>query len=142
MKSDELRGAPSAVLYVRGNWCPFCTKQVAELTRYYREINELGARLIFLTPEPLETTRRVAEFFDVDFEFWLDKDLQVARQLGLLMSSGVTENYRKEYGADTAWPMALVIDADGVIRYARLSRLIVDRPNPKMLVAKLRDLSG
>ena len=45
VQSIALRGAPAVILFVRGNWCPFCNAQVKELTRYYREITEIGARL-------------------------------------------------------------------------------------------------
>ena len=136
--SAELRGAPAVILFVRGNWCPFCTAQVKELTQYYREITDLGARLILVTPKPLETTRRVAEFFEVDFDFWLDKELAVTRKLGLLQEGGVPKSYDREYGRDTIWPTTLVVDAAGVIRYTELSKHISDRPDPKVLLNEIR----
>jgi peroxiredoxin len=137
LRSADLAGTPVVMIFVRGNWCPFCSKQVRNLTSYYRKINELGARLIFVTPKPLETTRRVAEFFHVDFEFWLDESLTATRKLGLLLESGVPRSYEKEYGNDTMWPASLVIAADGTIRFVELSKHIVDRPNPKILLREL-----
>ena len=128
------------MLFVRGNWCPFCTKQVEGLTRNYKDIVDLGAKLIFVTPKPLETTRRVAEFFEVEFDFWLDDELNAAKQLGLVMTAGVPDGSQKEYGSDTVWPTALVIDASGIIRYSKLSRLVIDRPDPKLLLTELRKL--
>ena len=35
--SGSLGGAPAVILFVRGNWCPFCTKQVEKLTEHYKE---------------------------------------------------------------------------------------------------------
>ena len=137
-RSIQVVGSPTVMLFVRGNWCPFCTKQVEGLTRHYKDIVDLGAKLIFVTPKPLETTRRVADFFEVEFDFWLDDDLQAAKQLGLLMTEGVPGNSRKEYGSDTVWPTALVVDAGGIIRYSKLSRLVIDRPDPKLLLNELR----
>ena len=142
VQSTQLIGSPTAMLFVRGNWCPFCTKQVEQLTGYYKEIVDLGAKLIFVTPKPVQTTRRVAEFYDVDFDFWLDDDLNAAKQLGLLLPASVPRDHRKEYGEDTVRPTVLIIDASGVIRYAKLSRVIVDRPNPKVLLNKLKQLSN
>ena len=139
VRSVELRGAPAVILFVRGNWCPFCSAQVKELTPYYREITDLGARLILVTPKPLETTRRVAEFFEVDFDFWLDQKLAVTRKLGLLQEGGVPTSYDREYGRDTIWPTTLVVDAAGVIRYAELSKHISDRPDPKVLLNEIRN---
>ena len=139
VRSTALRGAPAVILFVRGNWCPFCSAQVGELTQYYREITELGARLILITPKPLETTRRVAEFFDVEFDFWLDENLAVTRQLGLLQEGGVPRSYDREYGQDTIWPATLIVDAASVIRYTELSKHISDRPDPKVLLTEIRN---
>jgi peroxiredoxin len=138
LRSATLRGTPVVMLFVRGNWCPFCSAQVRDLTGYYKDIVDLGTRLILVTPKPLETTRRVASFFDVDFEFWLDSDLAIARKLGLLHVAGVPKSYDREYGRDTVWPTSLVIDADGIIRYTELAKHISDRPDPELLLGKLR----
>lgn len=138
VRSTELHGSPAVILFVRGNWCPFCTSQVENLSVHYKDIVDLGARLILVTPKPLETTRRVAKFFEVEFDFWLDADLAVARQLGLLEEAGVPEEHRKEYGDDTLWPTALVVDSNGIISYSNLSKSISDRPDPQALVEVLR----
>lgn len=138
VRSTELHGTAAVMLFVRGNWCPFCSSQVANLTVHYKNIIDLGARLILVTPKPLETTRRVAEFFEVEFDFWLDDDLSVTKQLGLLQEGGVPKDHRKEYGENTVWPTALVVDRSGIIRYAELSKFIADRPNPKTLLKELK----
>ena len=140
VSSSDLAGAPAILLFVRGSWCPFCSKQVANLTKVYKEITDSGAKLILITPKPLDTTRRVANIFGVDFKFWLDDSLKVAKQLGLVLEAGVPDDYRKEYGEDTLWPTSLVVDANGVIKFTELSRFIVDRPNPEKLLKVLRDL--
>ena len=142
VSTADLAGAPAVLIFVRGNWCPFCTKQVEKLTRHYREITSLGARLILVTPKPLETTRRVARFFEVEFDFWLDDGLAIADQLGLRLVKGVPKGYLTEYGPDTMWPTTIIVDANGIIRYSRLSRHIVDRPDPEKLVTELKKIQS
>lgn len=138
VRSTELHGTATVLLFVRGSWCPFCSSQVENLTRYYKDIVDLGARLILVTPKPLETTRRVAEFFEVEFDFWLDETLRVAKQLELVSMAGVPDDFRKEYGADTVWPTALVVDTNGIITYVNLSKALSDRPDPKDLLEAIR----
>ena len=140
LSSSDLAGAPAILLFVRGSWCPFCSKQVADLTKVYKEITDAGAKLILLTPKPLETTRRVAEIFGVEFDFWLDESLEIAQQLGIVLEAGVPDEQRKEYGEDTVWPTSLVVDADGVIRFTEVSKFLVDRPNPEKLLQIVRNL--
>ncbi len=142
VRSTELHGAPAVLLFVRGTWCPFCSSQVANLTKHYKDIVDLGARLILVTPKPLETTRRVAEFFEVEFDFWFDESLEVTRQLGLTQKAGVPKSYNKEYGEDTVWPTAIVSDKAGLIAYVRLSKTVADRPDPRELLAAIRRATG
>ena len=142
VRSTELHGAPAVLLFVRGTWCPFCSAQVANLTKYYKDIVDLGARLVLVTPKPLETTRRVAEFFEVEFDFWLDESLHVTRQLGLIQKAGVPNGYSKEYGEDTVWPTAIVTDSAGLIAYVRLSKTVADRPDPRELLKAIRRAAG
>lgn len=139
VRSAELHGTAAVLLFVRGTWCPFCSSQVEDLTRYYKDIVDLGARLILVTPKPLETTRRVAEFFEVEFEFWLDESLTAARQLDLLHVEGVPGDFHKEYGADTLWPTAIVVNPAGIIDYVSLSKTLADRPDPKDLLQAIRN---
>lgn len=141
VRSTQLHGAPAVILFVRGTWCPFCSSQVKKLTRYYKDIIDLGGRLVLITPKPLETTRRVAEFFEVEFEFWLDEELKIAKRLDLVQAAAVPGSYEKEYGSDTVWPTAIVTDAAGIISYVKLSKNIADRPNPKELLAAIRAAS-
>lgn len=140
LRSADLRGSAAVLLFVRGTWCPFCTSQVENLTRYYKDIVDTGARLVLVTPKPLETTRRVANFFKVEFEFWLDESLTVARQLDLVHTQGVPGDYHNEYGAHTVWPTAIVVNAAGTIVYVSLSKTLADRPDPKDLLQTLRTL--
>ncbi len=140
--STELAGSPAILLFVRGSWCPFCSRQVANLTRSYKEITDAGAKLILVTPQPLETTRRVADIFGVEFDFWLDESLDIARKLGIFLEAGVPGDYHKEYGEDTLWPTALVIDSDLIIRFSELSKILVDRPDPGKLLDVVRKLQA
>ncbi len=38
IRSVQVVGSPTVMLFVRGNWCPFCTKQVEGLTRHYQAL--------------------------------------------------------------------------------------------------------
>ncbi len=62
----------------------------------------------------------------------------VTEQLGLVQKSGVPRDYHKEYGHDTVWPTALVVDSAGIIRYTELSKHISDRPDPELLLRELK----
>lgn len=139
--STDLRGAPAIIIFVRGTWCPFCSAQVESLADAYKEITALGARLVLIAPRPLATTRRVADYFDVEFEFWLDSSLKIASSLGLLDIEGVPEEARADFGADTVWPTSVLVDADGIIQRTIIARDLADRPDPRSLLKALRKIA-
>ena len=138
VRSADLLGTATVILFVRGNWCPFCSAQVESLTAYYKSIVDLGGRLIFITPKPLETTRRVAEFYEVEFDFWLDESLEIARQFELLDKNSVPPDRRNEYGTDTVRPTALVVDREGIVRFVQRSKTPAERPDAENLLRELK----
>lgn len=133
-------GRTRVLIFLRGGWCPFCTSQVESLTANYKQIGELGADLVFVTPRPLDTTRRVAEIFGVDFTFWVDAGLAYARQLGIFDAAAVPQRFRDKYGPDAFRPTSLIVDSSGIIRFARVAPDVRTRPNPGTIVTALERL--
>lgn len=140
VSSDSLRGTRAVLLFVRGSWCPFCSEQVKELTAHYKAIADHGARLIIVTRRPLDTTRRVADMFGVEFTFWLDEGLKAAERLQLVDTDGVPEAVAQDYGKRTIRPTAIVVDTGGIVRYAYRSPTVGSRPDPEALLRVLERL--
>ena len=140
VNSGSLRGKKAVLLFVRGSWCPFCSEQVKTLTAHYKAIADHDAELIIVTRRPLDTTRRVADMFDVKFTFWLDENLKAAEALQLVDASGVPKAVAEDYGKRTIRPTAIVLDAEGVVRYAYRSPTPSHRPDPKALLRVLARL--
>ncbi|MEL6870771.1 MAG: redoxin domain-containing protein [Pseudomonadota bacterium] len=130
VSTDTLRGQRVVMLFVRGSWCPFCSEQVQSLTDHYRHISDVGGKLIIITRRPLSTTQRVADQFNVPFEFWLDKNLAAAQQLQLVDEQTIPDRFHDDFGRRTIRPTVLVIDRDGVIRYSHRASKPSDRPDP------------
>lgn len=130
VSSESLRGKRAVILFVRGSWCPFCSEQVQALTDHYRQISETGGQLVIITRRPLETTKRVAEQFNVAFDFWLDKSLVAASALGLVDDQDIPERFHDDFGRRTILPTVLVVDAQGTIRFSYRSPKPSDRPDP------------
>ncbi|MEM9171714.1 MAG: redoxin domain-containing protein [Pseudomonadota bacterium] len=134
VSSQSLDGQRCVLLFVRGSWCPFCNSQVEQLTQHYRTITANGGRLIIVTPKPLDTTRRVADLFGVEFEYWLDVDLSAAQELGLAQGDPVPTALQAEFGSKTMTPAVVVIDDSRVIRFSYRSRNASDRPDPARFI--------
>jgi peroxiredoxin len=51
--SDLLDRGPVVISFFRGDWCPFCALELKALAAAYADIENLGARLIALSPQAL-----------------------------------------------------------------------------------------
>ena len=52
--SDNLKEGPVVLVFYRGNWCPYCSRYLAELSDALTDIRSSGAQLIGVSPESEE----------------------------------------------------------------------------------------
>ena len=48
----RLRGAPAALFFVRGAWCPYCSAQVRAVVAAYGRLRDRGVRVAVISPRP------------------------------------------------------------------------------------------
>lgn len=106
-----LRGFP-------GYQCPLCTKQVGELLASADEFAESKATVVLIYPGSAKGLNTQAkEFigsreFPANVRFLLDPDYKLTNAYGL----------RWDAPNETAYPSSFVIDRDGKIAFAKISR--------------------
>jgi peroxiredoxin len=58
---DVLKDSAVVLIFYRGQWCPYCNKQLKKLEDSLQLIKEKGARLIAITPEKPEYISKTIE---------------------------------------------------------------------------------
>ena len=51
---EELDKGPVVLVFYRGNWCPYCSRYLAELDDAFEEVKSLGAQIVGVSPECAE----------------------------------------------------------------------------------------
>jgi peroxiredoxin len=122
-----LAKGPTAVMFHRGHWCPYCRMNVGALVRARPEIAAQGGQVVIVTPEnqqyaqmfKLQTAAPFPVLTDVDngyalslnLAIWLGPDLR-----DLLSQRG---RARPDYHGNDAWmlpiPATFVVATDGRI---------------------------
>lgn len=139
----DFRGRPALLFFYRGNWCPLCMAQVKEVAARYREIADLGARVVLVSPQPHDNTRALAARFDVPFDFLTDEKNRAARALDIEMRNGLPMGFGLlGYDSDTVFPTVIVLDAQGIIRWVDQTDNYRVRPEPDTFFPLLRSLAG
>ena len=136
--SADLSGSPAVLLFYRCNWCPLCMAQILEFVSRYQEMDDLGIKVVLVSPQPDEHTKNLAGMHDVPFHFLIDADNQLAESLGIAIDNGVPLGVLGGYDPNTVMPTVVVANASGTIVFSDQTDNYRVRPEPDVFLAILR----
>lgn len=137
ISSKDFCGSPTLLLFYRGNWCPLCVAQVQQLSAQYRELAELGIKVVLISPQPQSESEALSKRFDAPMRFAVDIGGSAARRLGLLHPAGVPAGI-SGYDRDTVYPTMVLCDADNQVLWSDQSDNYRVRPEPETFLAVAR----
>lgn len=152
IRLSELRAvAPVVLVYYRGNWCPFCTRQLQGLQQSLTNIHSQDAQLVAISPETAANGLNTQRQNQLAYPTLTDRGNAVAREFGLAyrVSADVAAQYapfvdlaEHNGNASRELPLAAtyVIDTAGIIRYAFVSVDFTERADPAEILQVLRRL--
>ncbi len=98
----ELRKkGPVVLVFYRGNWCPYCNKELKRLQDSLQYITAKGAQVIAITPEAQEGINKTIEKTGAVFPILYDADMKIAKayQVSFQVDEKTVERY-KGFGTD------------------------------------------
>jgi peroxiredoxin len=75
---DIRKKGPIVLIFYRGNWCPYCNKEMSRLQDSLAFITAKGAQVIAITPEAIEGINKTIEKTKAVFPILYDKDMKIA----------------------------------------------------------------
>lgn len=114
---DTLRGAPSVLVLFRAARCPWCRKQLAELTAAAPRFSASGVRLVGLAPDTPEALAAMAAETGTRFPLLADDGERAVSALCGGLSHCV-----------------VVADAAGIVRWAGATESWSDAPPPAQIL--------
>jgi peroxiredoxin len=76
---DVLKDSLVVLIFYRGQWCPYCNRQLKRLEDSLRLIKEKGARLIAVTPEKPEFISKTIEKTKASYPLLYDKEMKIMK---------------------------------------------------------------
>ena len=116
-------------------------------------ISKLGATLVLISPNTIAHNQAIAEEKKLTCDILSDPGNSVAARYGLryTMAAYLKALYQQfgidieDYNGDASWtlplPARMIIDTDGVIRYAAISADYTVRPDPEDTIAALQRIA-
>lgn len=138
--SADLSDKITILMFYRGNWCPLCMAQIKELASRYRELEDLGARIALVSPQPHTNTVELAKKFDVNFDFLTDEGNKAARILGIESKNGIPMGMQVlGYDSETVLPTVIITDKDGIVIWTHETDNYRVRPEPDVFLEVLQN---
>ncbi len=106
----DYRGQPVVLVFYPGDSTPVCTVQLRSYSADIGEFADLGAQVLAISPQDLDSHREFACKEELKMPLLADTDKAVAEAYGVLGPLGF---YRRT---------VFVIDEAGIVRYAHQSR--------------------
>jgi len=128
---DIRRKGPVVIVFSRGYWCPYCSKELQKLEDSLALIKEKGAEVIVITPEKQDGVAKTIEKTNATYPIITDDDLKImkAYDVAYLVDDKTTGRY-KTAGIDLAAnngqkpgavyltvPAVYIVGKDGEIKY-------------------------
>jgi thioredoxin-dependent peroxiredoxin len=117
---SELRGQPVVVYFYPRADTPGCTTQACGVRDHRADYDRAGARVLGISPDPVEAIARFAGKHDLDFTLLADADHAVADAYGTWVEK---KNYGKTYwGVQRS---TFIVDPEGTIAH------LIEKASPK-----------
>ena len=148
---DVLRDSLVVLVFYRGQWCPYCNRQLKKLEDSLSLIKAKGARLIAVTPEKPEYVTKTIEKTNVTYPLLYDKDGKIMKAYGVTFEvDDKTVSRYKNADIDLAAahgqkekitlpvPATYVISKEGTILYRHFDADYKKRPVIKDILDNLK----
>ena len=115
-------------------------------------ISKLGATLVLVSPNTIAHNQAIAEEKKLTCDILSDPGNSVAARYGLryTMAADLKALYQQfgidieDYNGDASWtlplPARMIIDTDGIVRYAAINADYTVRPDPAETIAALKTI--
>ncbi len=127
---ELLRKGPVVLYFYRGQWCPYCNKELSQLQDSLQVLTAKGAQVVVVTPETQENIGQTVAKTKAAFPIVHDQDFAImkAYHTAFTVDEATVQKYqgfgvdlKKANGAAAAVlpvPATYVIGQDGTIKFA------------------------
>ncbi|MEO5978613.1 MAG: peroxiredoxin-like family protein [Chryseolinea sp.] len=144
-----LKKGPVVLMFYRGQWCPYCNKQLSGMQDSLEMVTSKGATVLAITPEKQENISKTIEKTKASFPILYDDGLKIMKsyQVAFQLNEASIEKF-KGYGIDLnaangsngaslPVPALYIINKNGKITYRHFDPDYTKRPSVKEIASHL-----
>lgn len=148
-----LAHSPVVLSFFRGEWCSLCNLEVRALQKSLPEIQALGAVLLTIHPQRIETSFRLVHKHQIDYQILNDPTQGVLEQYNVKFDipRSILNVYLESFNIDVRKmnengeltlpvPATFIIDKQGIVKSRFFSHDYTVRMDPKHILTALQNL--
>jgi peroxiredoxin len=141
---------PTALIFYRGGWCPFCNRHLQSLAGIEDDLNKAGAQLVAISMDQPSKLKATPDREKLHYRLLSDSDAAAAKAFGIAfkVDDATVEKY-KGYGINLEaasgrdhhilpHPAVFVADTSGKIRFAHVNPDYKVRLEPAKILEAVR----
>lgn len=146
---DLLKEGKVVLVFYRGQWCPYCNKELSRLQDSLQFIKDKGATVIAVSPEKPENVSKTVEKTKAEYSILYDEDLKImkAYEVEFEVPENTITRYRnagidleKSNGGNGKYlpvPAIYIIDKESTITYRFFDTDYKKRPSVQEILNNL-----
>jgi peroxiredoxin len=117
------------MVFFRGDWCPFCRRQLSGFAANYDKYKAAGAEVIAISVDPPEKNLKLSEQLKLPFPVLADLGHKVIDEYDILDKGGVISR-----------AAVFILDKQGIVRWSQVADDYKVRPLDDALIQELNKI--
>ncbi len=133
---------PTILIFYRGGWCPYCTRQLAGLQEVEEPLTKMGYQMIAISTDSPDNLQQSATKGKLTYTLLSDADLSISKQFGIAFKSPKnydsflpTSSGGKNIDKLLPVPSVFILNKKGNIRFEYINPNITQRIGSALLQA-------
>src|SRR3546814_155717 len=137
--AEHISEKTTVLVFYRGGWCPFCTRQSAGLQEVLPDLQAMGYQLWAVSTDAPEGLKASAEQNNLEYVLLSDADFTAAKLFGIAFKAPA--NYQ-DMVPILPVPAVFVVDKKGMIRFEYINPDFKQRLDAGLLLAVTKQLQA
>lgn len=128
------------VIFVRGNWCPYCHMVMRTYMRNNHKFNKKNILLLTVGPDPVGINKEMAKNLGLEYKVLSDDKMRTANQYGIILPDFSLPGATK-HDEGMPLPASFLIDKEGIVRYTSRTTKVGEFLDPNLIFPIVESLN-
>ena len=146
--NEAVSKSQSILIFYRGGWCPYCSKQLSGLQLIEKDLEQMGYQVIAVSTDSPKNLTATMDKQKLSYHLLSDADLNASKQFGIAFKAPASYDKILPQASDfknteklLPVPSVFILDKKGKILFEYINPNITERISPELLKAAASSFS-